>query len=449
VLLAVGIFSPTGSGGQSLFPKEDPRIWIGQIKVVRSGSGHTQADNSTEQLKDTSTTDMQLEENITIRACGAFGEIFIKEMTWALTEKIDTERNCLHLRTRCDFPPEAYEHNLLYRLKHYKQEVKEPGDSSKQNKQFFKDIASGKDIPPPRKLSSVSLNSLPGQDLTLRVSWEAYTTQISDDVTRSWHACSGETSVLEFHQRTGKKIGEEATTTLNETGEGDSKHSIIEQSIPPIPYQSGFTAEVQINEDSISDSRVIGEIKPEHPGDYQEKTTASWDFTAKDPCGEVYDDLLNDLAYGEAYGDKNIQDMADSIEDFEKMVDDRSYKTRYGGPAPRGEKELSEMGLGVDPETCELKNRNEYKDTMARKCKSRIIVDATFAHEGVHESQCRKFHEAMNAGQPRIKGSMERSAYIKSAGMLLRWLEKNCPDIDLRNEKTRLEKLKSEDVKTY
>jgi len=449
LFLAVGALAQSGSSTQSLPQKEDPRIWVGEIRVVRTGSGHKREDNSTAELKDTESTEKEADEKITIKACGEFGELYIKEMTWTLTDRSDSDRFTQHARTRCDFPKEAYEHNLLYRMKHYKQEVKEPGDSSSQKKQFFRDLYQGKANPPPKKMSNVALGNLPGQGYALRVSYGTYVALTSDEVTRSWYACSGETRIREFHQRTAKKIGEEATTTLNETGEGDSKHTIIDQAIPPIPYSSGFTAEVQISGDSISGSKVLGEIKPEHPGDYQEKTTAYWDFTAKDSCQDVYDDLNSDLAFGEAYVDKNIQDFAGSIEDYEKMVDDRAYKNLHGVPAPRKEENISETGLGVNPETCELDKKDEYMEKMAKECKPRIIVDATLAHETVHQSQCKKFHEEMNAGDPHIKGLMETTAYIKSAGMLLNWLEKNCPKIDIQNEKQRLENLKKAKSRRY
>jgi hypothetical protein len=449
LLLAAGTLALRAMGPQSVPGNDDPRIWIGEIKIVRTGAGHQREDHSTDQLKDIRSTDKEAEEKITIKVCGAFGELYVKDMDWTLKENTHTERTTQHARTRCDFPKEAYDHNLLYRLKNYKQEVKEPGDSSTQSRQFLRDLYQGKDSRPPKKMSSVTLNKLPGQELTLRVSCGGYVALTDDDVTRSWHACSGQTEVREFHQRTAKAIGQEATTTLNETGEGDSKHTVLDQAIPPIPLQSGFMADIQIDGDSISGSQVVGEMLPEHPGDYQEKTTAYWDLTAKDPCREVYDDLINDLAYGEAYADKNIQDFAGSIRDFEKMVDDRAFKTIYGRPAPRDEEDLSVTGLGVNPETCELEGKDEYKEKMARECRPHIIVEATMAHEGVHERQCKKFHEEMNSGKPQIKGLMETTAYIKSAGMLINWLEKNCPDIDLRNEKTRLEKLKSAKASRY
>lgn len=442
MLLAVGTLAIIVSGTESLPNKEDSRIWVGEIKIVRIGSGYKQEDNSTSQLKDNSSTEKEVDEKITIKACGDFGELYIKEMNWTLTDKSYMERFTQEARTRCDFPPEAYKHNLLYRLKHYKQEVKEPGDSSSEKKQFFRELYPRKDNPIPKKFSKVILGKMIGQEYTLNVFYENWVSQTINEVLQIQHACSGKKEIHELHQRTSK-IGQEATTNLTTTGEGESKHVIIDQTIPPIPFKMGFIAEVKINGDSISGSKVLGEIKPEHPGDYQEKTMASWNFTAKDPCQDVYNDLLSDLAFGEAYADKNIQDFADSIKQYEKMVDDRAYKTLHGEPPPREfEGDVAEGDLGVDPETCELKGKEEYEEKMAEQCKPDIIVDTTLAHEKTHESQCKKFHEEMNAGDPHIKGLMETTAYIKSAGMLLNWLEEHCPEIDIQDAKQRLEKLK-------
>jgi hypothetical protein len=139
-----------------------------------------------------------------------------------------------------------------------------------------------------------------------------------------------------------------------------------------------FGCEGSFTEDSFSGSEEIDRIdNPRELGGYSETTVMTWNFTSRDACSELRDRLLLDLAFCEAYLNKDIQDFASSIEEYESLVYDRAYKILTGSPAPRSDGSSSDSDrdeMWVNSKTCQMENEAEFLESVMQQCLPYIIL---------------------------------------------------------------------------
>jgi len=188
----------------------------------------------------------------------------------------------------------------------------------------------------------------------------------------------------------------------------------------------------------------LGQDIDEGTGHYDETITAEWRFAAKDPCQDVIRQVQDDLAFAEAYADKKIRDFASTLDEYKNLVGDKAYKIIHGKPPSRGQGDYEEDDSPfVDPETCEINGLEEYRQKLADSCRPDIIIESIEAHEQTHQEQCEKFQKEMLSGKPHIMGMMEVTAYKTGIGVLLDWLETNCPNYDTSRDRTRLDRIRN------
>ena len=448
VILIVSLRS--GASPEKELVKPGAKVWEGEITIVRTGFQDFEDVNNDERKSENSSIKRTLSEEICIKTCGMSGDMYVKEVSHNLQDKCEEESFLQFVEETCDYPEECTKgHNALYIAKHCKKETKSPGSSTRSKSMTSEEIYHGWEMPSERKNTSVKLNFTDSEHFTIGVQNSVYIALSSESTTRYFSVCSGHTSKSVITRHTGT-TGQEEKHSYKETGEGDSKSVTSETISPPKEKISGFGWEGSVTGDSFSGSKEIDRIEiPREFGCYSETTVATWNFTARDACSEVRDRLLVDLAYCEAYLNKDIQDFASSIKEYESLVDDRVYKILMGKPAPRSDGSPSEDEMGVNPETCQMENEDQFLERVMQQCLPYIIFDSVKVHENTHLQQCEKFNEEMNSGDPHIKGLMEATAHINGARVLLEWLEENCPNTEIESLKERLEKLEETKFRRY
>ncbi|HER24103.1 MAG TPA: hypothetical protein ENO17_03515 [Candidatus Atribacteria bacterium] len=429
------------------------KVWEGEITILRTGIQDFKDDNSDQEKSENNSIKRSLNEEICIKICGMSGDMYVKEVSHNLLDKCEEESFLQFVEETCDYPEEATkEHNALYIQKHFDKETKSPGSSTRSKSITSEEIYHGWEMPSERKNTSVKLNFSDSEHFTIGVQNSVYIAFSSESTTRSFSVCSGHTSIFKSTRHTGT-IGQEEKHSYQETGEGDSKNVISETIFSPEERNRSFGWEGSVTGDSFSGSKEIDWIDiPPELGGYSETTVAKWNFTTRDVCSEVGDRLLMELAFCEAYLDKDLQDFASSIKEYESLVYDQAYKILTGSPAPRSDGSSSNSDsdeMWVNPETCQMENEDEFLERVMQQCLPYIIFDSVKAHENTHLQQCEKFNEEMNAGDPHIKGLMEATAYINGAYVLLDWLEENCPNREIESLKERLEKLEEAKFRRY
>jgi len=427
------------------------KVWEGEITIVRTGFQDFDDDNNDERKSEHTSIKRTLSEEICIKTCGMSGAMFVKEVSHNLQDKCEEERFLQFVEEECDYPEEAQGHNALYIQKHFDKETKSPGSSTRSKSLTSEEIYHGWEMPSERKNTSVKLNFSDTEHFTIGVHNLVYIALSSESTTRSFSVCSGHTSKSVITRRTGT-IGQEEKHSYEETGEGDSKSVTSETIFSPKERIGSFGWEGSVTGDSFSGSKEIDWIEnPREFGGYSETTVATWNFTSRDVCSEVRDRLLVDLAFCEAYLDKDIQDFASSIKEYESLVYDRTHRILTGSSAPRGDGSSNSDSdeMWVNSETCQMENEEEFLESVMQQCLPYIIFDSVKVHENTHLQQCKKFNEEMNSGDPHIKGLMEATAYINGARVLLDWLEENCPNTEIESLKERLEKLEETKFRRY
>ena len=442
VILIISLRS--GASPEKELVKPSAKVWDGEITIVRTGFQDFEDVNNDERKSENSSIKRTLREEICIKTCGMSGDMYVKEVSHNLQDKCEEESFLQFVEETCDYPEECTKgHSALYIAKHCKKETKSPGSSTRSKSITSEEIYHGWEMPSKRKNTSVKLNFSDCEHFTIGVQNSVYIALSSELTTRSFSVCSGHTSVFTSTRRTGT-IGQEEKHSYKETGEGDSKSVTSETIFSPYEKNSGFGWEGSVTGDSFSGSKEIDWIEiPREYGGYSETTVATWNFTARDACSEVRNRLLVELAYCEAYLDKDIQDFASSIENYESLVYARTYRILSDSPAPRNDEpsDSNRDEMWVNRKTCKMENEDEFLERVMQQCLPYIIFDSVKVHENTHLQQCEKFHEEMNSDDPHIMGLMEAIAYINGARVLLDWLEENCPNTEIESLKERLEKL--------
>ncbi len=444
VLTAVAGFAPVNlSAVCGQLPKPDSRVWMVEVRFDRTGSGNQRADTSTPQRKHVVTTRRTANERITIKACGQTpGELYVTEEKRTLSENTEKETVEEFVEASC-WPEEAKHHTQLYVRSKLKPEIKRPGDSSSLKEQTIVSPYAGPELPPLKKWVQTGLAPGTKGAWTLAAFYGGYISTLKDVVTRTTSACSGAKVTNESHYRTSQ-YGAKPKVTSNSTGSADNKQTTLDMSMPPTQKPRVLIETVRLDGNAVSGQKTISEEKPTPAnGNYSETLTASWKIIAKDNCDDIYRALLNELAFAEAYANTNIQDMAESIDHYERLTCLQAYKIFHGRMPPPGE-EPCEDTASVDPETGEATNIGATREEELRKqCKPDVILDAERAHEWEHKKQRRKYGAAqMSSTDPHFRGPRDQEAYSASAQEYLNWLKENCPGKDVSEEEKRLRNVK-------
>jgi len=418
-----------------------PLIWKGKITIKRIGSAGYKKNKNTVSKTTHSSMHRELKDTVTIEACGEPRELFIKDVTRTYVynhKKTFIEKYSL---AHCPLPPEAMEHNILYRTKHYPPSIRKPGNSRKLNETTIKNIYTSKDCLSPKEMTKVFLLVFPDGKYSLSANSKVYTTTKEFITDKEKLVCNNDRKVhrVDIH-----------TCGFDEKEETIIGEEFISSKIHPKLLSLTAIVSGRVQNNSIKGSKCLSEIKPKFKGDYKEVYSASWDFKAKDPCEIVYNSLMLDLAYAEAFSDKKIQDFADSINEYKELIDTRAkkiYKTtqkgRSGSHGGDGVETESDMSVNIE---CKIVKKDEFKNKVAQQCWPKIIYKAALTHEERHVDQCEKFKEEFILGakkDPRIHGLMEVTAYLGGIKKLFYWLKDNCEDYDLADAKLRIKNIQA------
>ena len=417
----------------------DARIWTGEITIERIGAAYVERDNghTNAAVIRTYHESRQTYDKWRIKACGEAGNLHILAVKAELSENSEI---------RSTFKERSRDCNVK------KPDLKKPGNFGRSTEIGRVSRYEGPDCPPLEKQFTVQLMVWPGGRYRLWVNGYAYASNQLDKSEYEKFVCDGHTKKVEFHQQT-IGINEKARSTTRDEGDGDNVHSIQTSLTPATKVPAGFGFEGKLKGGSIADSMPISEIKAKTKGGYHEKTTASWTFTARNPCEMVYQRLMQDLAWAEAYADTKLRDFYDNNEDYKKAVNLRAQKN-YSGAFPAGgngghnddktedDKTETEMTTNCN---CEIEKEEAFKEKVKRECRPYILFKAVKQHEKRHVAQCLSQGRQVFCGKsPNIVGPNEVDAHIAGMKQYLSWLKENCPNYDTTAVKKRIKELKKE-----
>jgi hypothetical protein len=421
-------------------PSPGARIWIADITIDRNGSGARTVDDSTPQRTHTRSATHKTKEVVKIKACGAGADLYVTEAHRTISESTHEESVDEFVQASC-WPEEAKGHTQLYVRSKLKPEIKRPGDSSRTTEDSSWGIHPRSDNPPPNKLAHVQLVRTAPDTYMLMAKYEDYIDLTQDTVTKKKTACTGATATRKAITRFAE-MSAQPGVKISRGGDSTNKSDLFEATLPPILSPRILATTVVLDRNRVSDSTRIGEIKPTPSNDeYTETTTGFWSLTVKDACDDVYDSLLQGLAFGEAYADPTIQRSAKSVPEYEAATCARAWEIKHGHKPPAGEEPCVDAGV-TDVSTGEVTGDQKLREELARSCRPLVIADGGAAHEKTHQKQRKILGPKMESGDLAVRGMMERQAYARGSEVLLSWLKANCPGRNLSAEEARLEKLK-------
>jgi len=426
-----------------------PFIWEGKITIERVGSADKSEDEDLGGKQWHSSVKTTFNEKAVITLCGEVGRLYIKNVkrTYIYTHK-KTYYEQFTL-AHCPLPPEAKKHGALARSKKYPSSVRKPGDWHDIDKSVNKNIYVGEGFASPKEMTKILLSIKPNNEYSLQVSSDVYTTITELMIDTRYSVCDGKSKVHKTHIRTcGKK-------DKPETIVGDNVVSIkTHPQKSPLGFISPKGSVVK-NNSIKKDNMIVSEIKPKFKGDYQEVITASYELKAKDPCKIVYRNMMYSIAMAEAFSNKILMNLTESMEE---------YLTHVGNAAD----EIFKSDTGIDPKkgggsdvrmstkancTIIYKDENNNKiskdeyieNRIAKKCRPHILFKESYNHENRHVYQCNNYNNEFLLGvkEPKFRGNMEVSAYIRGIKTLFYWLKQNCDSYDLANIKQRIKNLET------
>jgi hypothetical protein len=213
-------------------------------------------------------------------------------------------------------------------------------------------------------------------------------------------------------------------------------------------FPVGFHGEGMVSGTMLGGQVEETERRSDIKGGYEVKTTSRWQFKAKDPCQEVYNKLMNDIAYAEAYQNPKNQEKLNEIKDlkerfktYHKRIDKQVYRTLYGEEPPEGELSETDAETGGGEEKLEewLK---KYKEKLADECKHDILYKALEEHEFEHVRQGKTYYQSkFFHGTTVIYGRLEVTAHLVGIHILKDWLERNCPEIKMSEANARIKRI--------
>ena len=399
----------------------DPRIWVGKITIQRIGSQNEY--ESRPGFNYTKTR--QVNDTVIIHACGTAGNIQVSNATRTLTDTMKKNSSSKGGNILCPPPTKN----------------KDGGDSTpsfgpgkstieKASRKFklYKD----KDSPSVKDTASVAINIIMGNRALISGNSSALVTEDSETYRKDIASCSGKTKEMTTYVFPGK-YKDKVIIKKSGMSENDSV-SYMTTILPPFPLPLAFAKEISISRDNniIKDSMVVDEIIPRSPGLYKEKTTAQWEFKAKNPCIDIYIKMLQDLAYAEAFLNTAAQDAAIDITHYKKLVDKIYYEIYHNRKYPEKPKDGPDnRPKGVDEVftdyKCKTHGLDDFKKQLADYCEPEVIYKATEAHENKHVTQCKNSNKNFTSDIPRNMGLNEVFAYIAGVKVYLAWLDTHCP----------------------
>jgi len=434
-LLGSGMEGSAGSGDSDAV-SPGICIWKGTITIHREGAGQPAQPKPERGKTVTVTGSHTVNETIVIEVCGDPRDLYVKSVTRELQEDSSNQQNEQVNEALCRFPKEMLRPGAEWPENHskYEPQTKRPGNRRIVNIETHKTILRGFDLPKLRDKTHVTLEFPDAASFAISGSQKALADYRSDHVVKFYDVCAETNSDKEITERTGP-LGQEPKSDLKVTNQGWDTLETIKHIRPPQELLEQFGFEAPFTGLHLKDSKVIDRVQTE---EFVSTETASWDLRGESPCPDVYRQLLQDLAYAEAYAEKKIADFAGSIEDYEKLVEDRAYKIRYGVNAPPGE-DSAEVDASTD-EHGQQSGLEKLRQKLEESCKPDMIFTSISAHEDIHTQQQERYPE-YNDGKPRTFGLMEVSAYVADAQMLVDWLRENCPGTNVSDAERRLRSL--------
>ncbi|MCF8111662.1 MAG: hypothetical protein K9J85_09265 [Desulfobacteraceae bacterium] len=429
------------------FMKPDHRIWKGTITITRTGHGDEHVDKSSGGNIKRSEYSRNVNEKMTLEVCGPTYDLYVLRMTHTLTDHTKSSSEVVEANRNCGMPEEAKEHTPLYQIKHYDHDIKTPGNSKKKNSKKTATLYSGKGATEMKKYAGATIKWMPGNKYVISASHKWYTTHTEDSVESKTYVCKEKTLTRKTNFRTCPLGQKGSIQTSGSPGDDCITFTTI---MPPRPHTFGFVDNktADRSSDTISDTYT----SQNDQGIYKEKTVATWNLKAQDPCQDVFDALQGALGAAEAYADQDIRARADNVEEYEGLITKKygggDHQQDDGGPPP-----LPDYEMWVKQKNCKIVNREAFKEQQKKECKHPIIFKATLLHEQQHVDQCQGNHEKFNSDFGTKAGvqalaQAEVSAYLAEAKKLLGWLRTYCSDknLDLDGSETRIEFIEAMDA---
>lgn len=433
------------------FMRPDPRIWKGTITVTRTGKGDETVDKSSNGNIKYSTYTRNVEENMTLEVCGPAQALYVHKMTHTLRDHTERHSKKAEARTNCGMPEQAKDHSPLYQLKHYKPIIVSPGNSSDNKSEKTITLYTDKDAAPMHKHAGAKIQRMPDNKYIITAVHEWHTSTTANTVLREIDVCEGGTRTVKSQYRTCP-LGQKGSIRSYDSKEGSSTTVVT---MPPVPHKFGFgTSHTgDLNNDVIS-----GTYNSEmDQGLYKEKTTATWELEAHDPCPDVFNALGLALVAAQAYANQDIRNFADNVAEYESLITDRISKIFTGKPLPRQPGDQGnpvDFVMNVDRENCTIsqKGREAFEEHLKKECQHPIIFETALLHEKQHVRQCMddnhdpKFNsDTATKASVQAKGQAEVSAYLAEAKKLLGWLRTHCSDknLDLAGAEARLKAIEA------
>jgi hypothetical protein len=421
-------------------------IWDGKITISRQASAKTREDKREGGNVFVHFENRTVNDVTVIEACGTGPLLKVYSAERSLEDRKEKGTRSSQASTDCGYPEEADGHNPLYIEKHFKRIIRTPGNKSFRSETMHTSLYEGEGVKPLEGTTAVTLMVEDGGVYTLTVQSFALVLHLQDHLYKDYNACTGKTKQTEHYIRPATK-GQPPGSSSDSTKPGGDSVKITRQTLPPLAFPAGFTGE-----GAVSGTMLEGEVelieKKSDVGGYEETTRSTWSLAAKDPCQDAYNQLLEDLAWAEAYVNadiqskverQNIENIKQRIKTYEKLVNQQVYRILHGEEPPEGE--LADTDAYVDGATGKAEGLDELKDRLARECKPDIIYDSIEKHERTHQKQEQTFEEEYNSGDVVIFGLMEVTAYLAGIHMLIDWLERNCPEVNLTEAKTRVQRI--------
>lgn len=421
----------------------DPRIWTGKITIQRIGS--EKQEESREGYNYTKTR--QVNDVAVIHACGSIGKLHVTSATRTLTDKMTKSMISKAGTVLCPPSNKDMKGGVLKRIRKGTPNYG-PGASTIEQGTRKYELYTGKDAPPEKETASVNILIISGNRAVISGDSRALVTETSDFYREDKAACTGKTKKVTIQVVPGKYKGE--TKVLKSGNSENDSGSYTTTILPPFILPAAFGKEIKIGRDadSIKGNILFGEIKPSQPGFYQEKVTAQWEFTATNPCAKIYKEMLQDLAWAEAFLNTKAHESAKDIKSYKKLVDkiyydicSEMFHNRRPPPDEPPPDATDHIYTDYDykKQKCITHGMDDFKKELADNCEPEVKYKAMDTHEETHIQQCsdKDSHKDFISGIPRNMGLNEVFAYLAGVRKYLSWLENHCPEYKEEVEKAR------------
>ncbi|MFP4572712.1 MAG: hypothetical protein ACLFNW_07060 [Desulfobacterales bacterium] len=433
------------------FMKPDHRIWKGIISITRTGHGDKHVDKSSGGNIKRSEYSRDVNEKMTLEVCGPTYDLYVLKMTHTLTDHTKSSSNEVEASTNCGMPEEAKEHTPLYQIKHYDHDIKTPGNSKKKDSKKTATLYSGKGATEMKKYADATIKWMPDNKYVISASHKWYTTHTEDSVESKTYVCKEKTLARKTNFSTCPLGQKGSIKTSGSLGDDCITFTTI---MPPRPHTFGFVDNKTADRSSDTISGTY--TSQNNQGIYKEKTVATWNLKAQDPCHDVFDALQGALGAAEAFADQDIRDFADNVKEYRDLIGDRISKKLAGKPQyykSGGGGGSWDYVMWVNQKDCTIEGSDAYEGQQKKECQHPIIFEATLLHEQQHVDQCNGDHEKFNSDFGTKAGvqavaQAEVSAYLAEAKKLLGWLRTYCSDknLDLDGSETRIEFIEAMDA---